>query len=331
MDWMASKPASPPFLWDWADATVPGSSGEAAATPGRRGKEKRAKGDEGGGGGGGEEVRCQVEGCGVELGSAKEYHRKHRVCEAHTKCPRVVVAGQERRFCQQCSRFHALSEFDQNKRSCRRRLSDHNARRRKPQPDAFSFAPASLPSASLFDDRRQISFVWNKAPLSHVRPFEVSPWESSSDLKFLHVKEIREMSTKLGTTNGQSYLDKSHLSKSLSTLNPNIDELLLMKGPDTSLTSSKLDGAPDLQRALSLLSASSCGLPDPIQQASCLIRFTGTSQNNRELPPLHGGNSASASCADVQPMAQPSQLSRFTMDASSNTFESNFFGLNQIN
>ncbi|KAL5213309.1 hypothetical protein ABZP36_024156 [Zizania latifolia] len=345
MEWMAPKPtspSSPPLLWDWADGAVPGSSGEAAAAaPGRRGKEKRAKGEEGGGGGGGGggqgggggggEVRCQVEGCGVELGSAKEYHRKHRVCEAHTKCPRVVVAGQERRFCQQCSRFHALSEFDQKKRSCRRRLSDHNARRRKPQPDVFSFAPARLPSSLLFDDRRQISFVWNKAPLSHVRPFEVSPWESSSDLKFPHVKEIREISTEVGTADGQSYLDKSHLSKSLSTLNHNIDELLLMKGPDTSLTASKLDGAPDLQRALSLLSASSCGLPDPVQQASCLIQFTGANQNNRDLPLSHGGNSASASCADAQPMAQPSQLGRFTMDANSNAFESNFFGLNQIN
>ncbi|VAI44716.1 unnamed protein product [Triticum turgidum subsp. durum] len=153
MEWTAPKstPLSPPhLLWDWGDAAAPGSSGEAA---GRRGKEKRARGEAaggGGGGGGGGGVRCQVEGCGVELRDAKEYHRKHRVCEAHTKFPRVVVAGQERRFCQQCSRFHALSEFDQKKRSCRRRLSDHNARRRKPQPDAFSFTPARLPSSLVF-------------------------------------------------------------------------------------------------------------------------------------------------------------------------------------
>ena len=48
--------------------------------------------------------RCQVEGCGLELSSAKEYHRKHRICESHSKSPKVVVAGVERRFCQQCSR-----------------------------------------------------------------------------------------------------------------------------------------------------------------------------------------------------------------------------------
>ncbi|KAL6629938.1 hypothetical protein ACP70R_029703 [Stipagrostis hirtigluma subsp. patula] len=329
MEWTAPKPASPsspPLLWDWADAAAaPGSSGEA---PARRGKEregKRAKGEEGGGA----EVRCQVEGCGVELGSAKEYHRKHRVCEAHTKCPRVVVAGQERRFCQQCSRFHALSEFDQKKRSCRRRLSDHNARRRKPQPDAFAFASARLPS-SLFDDRRQISFVWNKAPLSHVRPFS-SPWDSSSDFKLPHVKEIRDISTKVGTVTGQVHLDKSHLSSAIPTLSHGKDELLPLKGPDSSLTASKFDGAPDLQRALSLLSAGSCGLPDPVQQPSCLIQFTGASENSSDLHSSHGGYSAPTSCADEQHIAPQSQLVRFTIDAGSNDYESTFFGVNQIN
>jgi hypothetical protein len=47
---------------------------------------------------------CQVEGCKIDLSSAKDYHRKHKVCESHSKAPKVVVAGLERRFCQQCSR-----------------------------------------------------------------------------------------------------------------------------------------------------------------------------------------------------------------------------------
>lgn len=33
-------------------------------------------------------------------------------------------------------RFHPLKEFDEGKRSCRRRLAGHNRRRRKTQPDA---------------------------------------------------------------------------------------------------------------------------------------------------------------------------------------------------
>lgn len=48
--------------------------------------------------------RCVVEGCNFDLSTAKEYHRKHRVCESHAKYPKVVVGGLERRFCQQCSR-----------------------------------------------------------------------------------------------------------------------------------------------------------------------------------------------------------------------------------
>jgi hypothetical protein len=49
-------------------------------------------------------VYCQVEGCKIDLSSAKDYHRKHRVCESHSKAPKVVVNCLERRFCQQCSR-----------------------------------------------------------------------------------------------------------------------------------------------------------------------------------------------------------------------------------
>uniref|UniRef100_A0A453CPM5 SBP-type domain-containing protein n=1 Tax=Aegilops tauschii subsp. strangulata TaxID=200361 RepID=A0A453CPM5_AEGTS len=48
--------------------------------------------------------RCQVEGCHMALAGAKEYHRRHKVCEAHSKAPRVIVHGAEQRFCQQCSR-----------------------------------------------------------------------------------------------------------------------------------------------------------------------------------------------------------------------------------
>lgn len=48
--------------------------------------------------------RCQVEGCHVALVNAKDYHRRHKVCEMHSKAPKVVVLGLEQRFCQQCSR-----------------------------------------------------------------------------------------------------------------------------------------------------------------------------------------------------------------------------------
>ncbi|CAN6174798.1 unnamed protein product [Urochloa humidicola] len=113
-------------------AAAGGSSTAAASVPGgRKGKGVAATG---GPAPAAAPPRCQVEGCGVDLSGAKQYHCRHKVCSMHTKTPRVVVAGIEQRFCQQCSRFHELPEFDQGKRSCRRRLIGHNERRRKPPP-----------------------------------------------------------------------------------------------------------------------------------------------------------------------------------------------------
>ncbi|RRT69736.1 hypothetical protein B296_00037050 [Ensete ventricosum] len=62
--------------------------------------------------------RCQAEGCKVDLSGAKHYHRRHKVCEFHSKATVVIAHGLQQRFCQQCSR---------------KRLADHNRRRRKPQ------------------------------------------------------------------------------------------------------------------------------------------------------------------------------------------------------
>eukprot|EP01018_Ginkgo_biloba_P016527 Gb_03921 [translate_table: standard] len=84
--------------------------------------------------------RCQAEGCRANLSTAKHYHRRHKVCELHSKASSVIAGGVVQRFCQQCSRFHVISEFDEGKRSCRKRLADHNRRRRKPRPDSFSTA-----------------------------------------------------------------------------------------------------------------------------------------------------------------------------------------------
>ncbi|XP_058070523.1 squamosa promoter-binding-like protein 6 [Magnolia sinica] len=81
---------------------------------------------------------CQVHGCNMDLSSSKDYHKRHRVCEIHSKTAKVIVNGIEQRFCQQCSRFHLLAEFDDGKRSCRKRLAGHNERRRKPQIDNHS-------------------------------------------------------------------------------------------------------------------------------------------------------------------------------------------------
>lgn len=94
------------------------------------------------GSGGASYPMCQVDDCREDLSKSKDYHRRHKVCEVHSKATQAFVGKQKQRFCQQCSRFHPLSEFDEGKRSCRRRLAGHNRRRRKTQPeDSVSHIP----------------------------------------------------------------------------------------------------------------------------------------------------------------------------------------------
>ncbi|KAJ7556855.1 hypothetical protein O6H91_05G101800 [Diphasiastrum complanatum] len=132
--------------------------------------------------------RCQVEGCKLDLTTAKDYHRRHKVCAMHSKSPRVRVASLEQRFCQQCSRFHVLAEFDEGKRSCRRKLAGHNERRRKPQPDTFLLTSGGT---SLFQDNRQphralgerhYSFNSNQILTNSVQGYGKTTWSKFGSL-----------------------------------------------------------------------------------------------------------------------------------------------------
>uniref|UniRef100_J3L267 SBP-type domain-containing protein n=1 Tax=Oryza brachyantha TaxID=4533 RepID=J3L267_ORYBR len=60
----------------------------------------------GGGGVGQQQQRpsCTVDGRKEDLSKHRDYHRRHKVCEGHSKIPLVIVASREMRFCQQCSR-----------------------------------------------------------------------------------------------------------------------------------------------------------------------------------------------------------------------------------
>ncbi|GAB4828615.1 hypothetical protein Ancab_018279 [Ancistrocladus abbreviatus] len=218
--------------------------------------------------------RCQVEGCNLDLSSAKDYHRKNRVCESHSKSPKVIVAGLERRFCQQCSRFHNLSEFDQKKRSCRKRLSDHNARRRKPKPDIMQFSSTRL-SSSLYEGRPQM-LAFNQVPLAQPRPdANPSAWDSTSSSKFgkadmglliptdtgdidelqLTHNEVLEPGTKLCHDSTQLLPSKGRLTE------------FFHRGLEVYTPSSEGDAAAQDLRALSLLSTNpwgACG-PEPVR------------------------------------------------------------------
>ncbi|KAH1122570.1 hypothetical protein J1N35_005730 [Gossypium stocksii] len=207
--------------------------------------------------------RCQVEDCNFDLSSAKDYHRKHRICESHSKSPKVIVRGQERRFCQQCSKFHGLSEFDEKKRSCRRRLSDHNARRRKPQTEAFHFSGTRF-SSSPNDGKQQMSFIWNKVPFLHnARPNEIFTWEGTFDSKSSQMKGYT--ATKVGNVNGQPNLPGNQLLNSITmrchdsngflpTKGKQSTDDILNQGVEESRVDSNMATTQDLHRALSLLS-----------------------------------------------------------------------------
>lgn len=47
---------------------------------------------------------CQVDACKADLSKAKDYYRRHKVCEMHSKSSKASVSRLMQRFCQQCSR-----------------------------------------------------------------------------------------------------------------------------------------------------------------------------------------------------------------------------------
>lgn len=69
---------------------------EEGPSPAKKGRAGAAQGSQ--------PPRCQVEECEVDLSDAKAYYCRHKVCGMHSKSPKVIVAGLEQRFCQQCSR-----------------------------------------------------------------------------------------------------------------------------------------------------------------------------------------------------------------------------------
>ncbi|XP_074586019.1 squamosa promoter-binding-like protein 12 [Curcuma longa] len=242
---------------------------------------------------------CQVDGCNANLSGCKDYHRKHRVCGSHSKAPKVIIDGQICRFCQQCSRFHNLSEFDQNKRSCRRRLTEHNARRRRQFPKTISFGSAAF-SASSYDDSRQTSSIVGQLSFDQVTDMNCSRWSGLSGLDLSPNGWVT--SSRLGGANGQLHFPNSGVSKNMLTVHHDFNKLLpfndmnaepFNKDPVAPAFSHKFNGAPN-PCVLSLLSSESC-FPHKAQsnfQRANPISFVSTQTNEtggiwqEEQPPI---------------------------------------------
>ncbi|XP_022760465.1 squamosa promoter-binding-like protein 7 isoform X2 [Durio zibethinus] len=105
------------------DAQIEKLEEEEAGVPGK----KRARTGRCGPG----TCRCQVPSCKADISELKGYHRRHRVCLRCANSTTVLIDGESKRYCQQCGKFHLLSDFDEGKRSCRRKLERHNNRRRR--------------------------------------------------------------------------------------------------------------------------------------------------------------------------------------------------------
>uniref|UniRef100_A0A0C9RMY9 TSA: Wollemia nobilis Ref_Wollemi_Transcript_9851_4110 transcribed RNA sequence n=1 Tax=Wollemia nobilis TaxID=56998 RepID=A0A0C9RMY9_9CONI len=136
---------------------------------------------------------CQVDDCKADLNNAKDYHRRHKVCEMHAKATQALVGHHMQRFCQQCSRFHLLQEFDEGKRSCRRRLAGHNRRRRKTHPDAI------VAGACLNDEHASVSLIISLLRvLSQIQTSNNSEHTSNQDLI---VQLLKKLASSLDETN----------------------------------------------------------------------------------------------------------------------------------
>ncbi|KAJ6363098.1 hypothetical protein OIU78_003306 [Salix suchowensis] len=233
--------------------------------------------------------QCQVEGCSFDLKSAKDYHRKHRICEKHSKSPKVIIADMERRFCQQCSRFHELSEFDDKKRSCRKRLSYHNARRRRPQPEAIRFNSARL-SSSFYDGRQQLNSVLNRMPFLEAN----ATWQSNCSFKVTHSGDFFIRPAKAGGIPRQLSCPLNEVPDATSTILTDSNRFLsfesstpraFSQGFDGFALTSDMEVEPDLRCALSLLSTTSWGLND--HGCTSLDQLTLANQTSMTQPMIN--------------------------------------------
>ena len=56
----------------------------------------------------------QVAGCDKDISTDKQYYRRHRICPRHLNAN--AIGSSLQRFCQQCSAFQPVGDFDDNKR-----------------------------------------------------------------------------------------------------------------------------------------------------------------------------------------------------------------------
>jgi len=90
---------------------------------------------------------CQVTSCHAILTDEGDASVRFRTCNEHRFAVEMDMNGVPSRYCQQCTRVHALTEFDGLKRGCRRRLNRHNMRRQRKKLAARGDGTSAGPKA----------------------------------------------------------------------------------------------------------------------------------------------------------------------------------------
>ncbi|GAB2220375.1 hypothetical protein Drorol1_Dr00008024 [Drosera rotundifolia] len=240
--------------------------------------------------GGSQVTSCLVDGCNADLSECRDYYRRHKVCEVHSKSPKVTIRGQPQRFCQQCSRFHSLGEFDEGKRSCRKRLEGHNRRRRKAQSESFPMNPEAFLSAGrgsrilafnscspMIPSSSAVSSTWSETIKFDMNPpIRGSSCAPSVTAAYSHLYTGRQFPFLQGPISSHGSSSSAHQSlhddgstnistTTSSNSNANIYRKIFSTGPSQVIT--------DSDRALSLLSSSSSAAAAVNDDDVCDIGF----------------------------------------------------------
>ncbi|XP_043715116.1 squamosa promoter-binding-like protein 13A isoform X2 [Telopea speciosissima] len=275
---------------------------------------------------------CQVLGCNLDLSSSKDYHKRHRVCEAHSKTTKVIVNGIEQRFCQQCSRFHLLAEFDDGKRSCRKRLAGHNERRRKPQFNHSSRAEKLL---SMYQGNRflgtpfssRTSFICPDIFPLHSTKYETGNW--CKQLKLEH-ETVDDPQVVIPITNGlpRSFLPPYGSEKQY----PSLDGNGIVTGPQSILFEKNNQYPHDLSSpncvSQPVFGKNTSGSEELtfFDTASTIQGMSGVSDSGCALSLLSYQSHNSSSHSSGNPLAQPLIIQCSNLHQSVGPFPEKHFG-----
>nr|XP_043605930.1 squamosa promoter-binding-like protein 7 isoform X2 [Erigeron canadensis] len=150
--------------------------------------------------------RCQVPGCEVDISELKGYHKRHRVCLTCATASCVFLDGTNKRYCQQCGKFHVLSDFDEGKRSCRRKLERHNNRRRRKSSESKGSGVQSVDYDDGYDEAKK-GTKSTSSELAGEKPFLATEGHTSI-LSSIHSQNIQSDSIASLAVSGETQTDE---------------------------------------------------------------------------------------------------------------------------